>query len=88
MTTRTLTRAAQHVEDFHDATLTSEHEDSDREGLKDVAALRDALEEITHRRAFEAHRRGMTWQEVADALGIARQTASKLYRLSPESLRS
>lgn len=86
MSRRILTPAAQAVETFHDYTRDDDTLSRDEVLLMDAAALRSALEEVTHRRAYDAHRRGMTWQQVGDALGIARQTAAKWYALPPESL--
>lgn len=76
------------VQSFHDDTRDDTGLSPDAVLLKDAAVLRDALEAITHRRAYDAHSRGMTWQQIGDLLGVTRQTASKTYAPIPRVVAS
>lgn len=46
-------------------------------GLRAVASLRVLADTLELRQVEAALRAGMTWQEVADALGVTRQAAHK-----------
>lgn len=53
--------------------------------LADLAALRDALDELLPMRAREAYESGATWTEVGAVLGISKQAASKRFRRPPST---
>jgi hypothetical protein len=44
-----------------------------RVGLRAVAALRRLLGRLEHAHVANARSQGMSWQEIADALGVTRQ---------------
>ncbi len=46
-------------------------------GLRTVASLRVLADTLELRQVEAALRAGMTWQEIADALGVSRQAAHK-----------
>ncbi|MFL0448204.1 helix-turn-helix domain-containing protein [Corynebacterium xerosis] len=46
-------------------------------GLRAVASLRVLADTLELRQVEAALRAGMTWQEIADALGVSRQAAHK-----------
>ncbi|MGO1630290.1 hypothetical protein BSP109_02779 [Brevibacterium sp. Mu109] len=48
-----------------------------RAGLRAVASLRVLTDTLELRQVEAALRAGMTWQEIADALGVSRQAAHK-----------
>ncbi|MFB2581356.1 hypothetical protein ACEXQD_08895 [Herbiconiux sp. P15] len=48
-----------------------------RAGLRAVASLRVLADTLELRQVEAALRAGMTWQEIADALGVTRQAAHK-----------
>lgn len=48
-----------------------------RSGLRAVASLRVLADTLELRQVEAALRSGMTWQDVADALGVSRQAAHK-----------
>ena len=48
-----------------------------RAGLRAVASLRVLADTLELRQVEAALRAGMTWQEIADALGVSRQAAHK-----------
>lgn len=54
-------------------------------GLRAVAALRLLADSLELRQVEAALRAGLSWQEVADALGISRQAVHKKYakRIDP-----
>ena len=56
-----------------------------RAGLQAVAALRALTETLEFRQVEAALRTGMSWLEVADALGVSRQAVHKKYsrRIDP-----
>jgi hypothetical protein len=55
-------------------TLASAAEGTDpRVGLRAVAALRRLLTRLEHAHVANARAQGMSWQEIADALGVTRQ---------------
>ncbi|WP_405374497.1 MULTISPECIES: hypothetical protein [unclassified Microbacterium] len=50
-----------------------------RAGLRAVASLRTLADALELRQVEAALRAGMTWQGVADALGVSRQAVHKKY---------
>lgn len=56
-----------------------------KEGLRAVASLRLLVETLEFRQVEAGLRAGMTWNDVAAALGISRQAAHKKYsgRIAP-----
>lgn len=48
-----------------------------RSGLRAVASLRMLADTLELRQVEAALRAGMSWQEIADALGVTRQAAHK-----------
>lgn len=48
-------------------------------GLRAVAALRGLTDSLELRQVEAALRAGLSWQEVADALGVSRQAVHKKY---------
>lgn len=56
-----------------------------RAGLRAVAALRVLTESLELRQVEAALRSGMSWHEIADALGVTRQAVHKKYirRIDP-----
>lgn len=56
-----------------------------RAGLRAVAALRTLTDSLELRQVESALRAGLSWQEVADALGVTRQAVHKKYakRIDP-----
>lgn len=48
-----------------------------RSGLRAVASLRVLADTLELRQVEAALRTGMTWQDIADALGVTRQAAHK-----------
>lgn len=51
--------------------------------LEEAAALYEQAERELARAAREAHRSGWTWEQIGQALGITRQTASARYSERP-----
>ena len=49
-------------------------------GLRAVAALRRLADELEARNVAAARRRGWSWEQIGDALGISRQAAHKKHR--------
>ncbi len=47
--------------------------------LREAAASADRAQDHLAITAHDAHEAGMTWQQIADALGITRQAASARY---------
>lgn len=56
-----------------------------RAGLRAIASLRVLADSLELRQVEAALRSGMSWQEVADALGVSRQAVHKKYarRIDP-----
>ncbi|GGF42178.1 HTH domain-containing protein [Microbacterium sorbitolivorans] len=56
-----------------------------RAGLRAVASLRTLADSLELRQVEAALRAGMTWQQIADALGVTRQAVHKKYskRIDP-----
>ncbi|WP_258566589.1 hypothetical protein [Leucobacter luti] len=56
-----------------------------RSGLRAVASLRTLTERLELAQVEAALLAGMSWQEIADALGVSRQAAHKKYakRIDP-----
>lgn len=56
-----------------------------RAGLRSVASLRTLADSLELRQVEAALRAGMTWQQIADALGVTRQAVHKKYskRIDP-----
>ncbi|HJB62082.1 MAG TPA: hypothetical protein H9769_00055 [Candidatus Microbacterium pullistercoris] len=54
-------------------------------GLRAVASLRTLADSLELRQVEAALRAGMTWQQVADGLGVSRQAVHKKYakRIDP-----
>ena len=50
-----------------------------RAGLRAVASLRTLTDRLELRQVEAALRAGMTWQTIADALGVSRQAVHKKY---------
>ncbi|HLS93736.1 MAG TPA: hypothetical protein VK015_09535 [Microbacterium sp.] len=50
-----------------------------RAGLRAVASLRTLADALELRQVEAALRAGMTWQQIADALGVTRQAVHKKY---------
>jgi hypothetical protein len=50
------------------------------EGLRAVAALRRLLERLEVLQVTAARRAGWSWQEIADALGVSKQTVHRKHR--------
>ncbi|WP_460802638.1 hypothetical protein [Microbacterium sp. GXF6406] len=48
-----------------------------REGLRAVASLRTLADTLELQQVEAALRTGMTWQQIADALGVTRQAVHK-----------
>ena len=46
-------------------------------GLRAVAALRDLLDRLERLQVENARRRGWSWQEIANGLGVTRQAVHK-----------
>lgn len=59
-----------------------------RSGLRAVASLRMLADTLELRQVEAALRAGMSWQEIADALGVTRQAAHKKHskRVDPSIL--
>jgi DNA-binding XRE family transcriptional regulator len=56
-----------------------------RAGLRAVASLRTLADALELRQVEAGLRSGMTWQQIADALGVTRQAVHKKYskRIDP-----
>jgi hypothetical protein len=50
------------------------------EGLQAVGALRRLLERLEVLQVTAARRAGWSWQEIADALGVTKQTVHRKHR--------
>lgn len=50
-----------------------------RAGLRAIAALRTLTDRLELTQVESGLRAGMSWQEIADALGVTRQAAHKKY---------
>ena len=53
--------------------------DDPEAGLRAVAALRRLLERIERIHVTNARKRGYSWQEIADELGVTKQAVHKKY---------
>jgi DNA-directed RNA polymerase specialized sigma24 family protein len=53
--------------------------DDPSEGLRAVAALRRLLERVERIHVESARERGLTWQEIADELGVSKQAVHQRY---------
>jgi DNA-directed RNA polymerase specialized sigma24 family protein len=49
------------------------------EGLAAVAELRELVSALEEAHVRQARERGWSWQDIADALGVSRQTVHKKY---------
>lgn len=49
------------------------------EGLRAVVALRRVADQLEARHVVTARRRGWSWQQIGDALGVSRQAVHKKY---------
>ena len=67
------------MEDAQDLAIQVASEDP-AEGLRAVAALRRLLERVERLHVESARNRGLTWQEIADELGVSRQAVHQRYR--------
>lgn len=75
----TESNARQHIQSFRWWQGNPDIEPSLAE-LRDLAALRDVLDEVIITKAVEAHDyEDHSWTEVGDALGISRQAAQKRF---------
>lgn len=82
----TESNARQHIQSFRWWQGNPDIEPSLAE-LRDLAALRDVLDEVIITKAVEAHDyEDHSWTEVGDALGISRQAAQKRFRAATRLL--
>lgn len=72
------------MESSHIATVAADVSDP-RAGLRAVSSLRVLADTLELRQVEAALRAGMSWQDVADALGVTRQAVHKKYskRIDP-----
>lgn len=49
-------------------------------GLRAVQALRTLADRLEREQVVAARRRGWTWEQIGDALGVTRQAVHKRYR--------
>jgi hypothetical protein len=56
-------------------------------GLAAVAALRTLVDELETLHVENARASGWSWQAIADALGVTRQSAHKKHRTDPRRTR-
>ena len=47
--------------------------------LRDLRAIRDALESLTRAEVASARSLGLSWAQVGDALGVSKQSAHERY---------
>ncbi|WP_106850281.1 hypothetical protein [Blastococcus sp. Marseille-P5729] len=68
-----------------DIAVTAADTSNPRAGLRAVATLRTLADALELRQVESALRAGLSWQEVADALGVTRQAVHKKYakRIDP-----
>jgi predicted transcriptional regulator len=66
------------VEDAQDLAIRVASEDPS-EGLRAVAALRRLLERVERIQVESARDRGLTWQEIAEELGVSKQAVHQRY---------
>jgi DNA-directed RNA polymerase specialized sigma24 family protein len=66
------------MEDVQDLATRVASEDPS-EGLRAVAALRRLLERVERIHVESARARGVTWQEIADELGVSKQAVHQRY---------
>ncbi|MGY1687239.1 helix-turn-helix domain-containing protein [Geodermatophilus sp. SYSU D00867] len=65
-----------------DETLTAATSDDPAVGLRGVRALRELADRLEGLQVAAARRRGWSWQQVADALGVTRQAVHKKHARS------
>ena len=65
-----------------DETLSAATSDDPATGLRGVRALRDLADRLEVLQVAAARRRGWSWQQVADALGVTRQAVHKKHARS------
>ncbi len=65
-------------EDAQDLAVRVASEDPS-EGLRAVAALRRLLERVERIQVESARGRGLSWQEIADQLGVSKQAVHQKY---------
>jgi DNA-directed RNA polymerase specialized sigma24 family protein len=66
------------IEDVQDLAVQIASEDPEA-GLRAVAALRRMLERVERLHVQSARDRGLSWQEIADDLGVSKQAVHKKY---------
>jgi DNA-directed RNA polymerase specialized sigma24 family protein len=66
------------VEDAKDLAIQVASEDPEA-GLRAVAALRRLLERLERIHVENARERGLSWQAIADDLGVSKQAVHKRY---------
>jgi len=66
------------VEEVQDLAVQVASEDPDK-GLRAVAALRRLLERLERIHVDNARRRGYSWQDIAEQLGVSKQAVHKKY---------
>lgn len=59
---------------------TAARSDDPEAGFRAVAALRRLADQLEERNVSAARRRGWSWEQIGDALGISRQAAHKKHR--------
>jgi hypothetical protein len=59
---------------------TAARSDDPETGFRAVTALRRLADELEERNVALARRRGWSWEQIGDALGISRQAAHKKHR--------
>lgn len=76
----TTVRLATYVADMpDDLTTQANNTDNPVRGLRALASLRVLLDQWELRQVEAGLRAGMSWQELADALGVSRQAVHKKY---------
>jgi hypothetical protein len=70
-----------------DATLTAATSDDPATGLRGVRALRDLADRLEVLQVASARRRGWSWQQIAEALGVTRQAVHKKHARSSAAAR-
>jgi DNA-directed RNA polymerase specialized sigma24 family protein len=66
------------MEDARDLVIRLASEDSE-EGLRAVAALRAMLERIERVQVEHAREQGLSWQDIAEQLGVSKQAVHQKY---------
>lgn len=59
---------------------TASEADDPGEGLRAIAALKRLSDDLESLHVGRARDRGWTWQQIADALGVTRQTVHRKYQ--------